>query len=232
VAYGLQDGDHVNVIATLLISDLDTSFQTLLPNWTATVTSPFVYTETGEAQLTAEISAGGNGSSVGRYEFEPNMGQPLYIVPSEPQRPRLVSQTLLQDVIVLHVGDFPLKQTETQPAQQEAGAGAVPTPIPPPGQAPATQTTIEEPPTPPDIITLVVTPQDAVTLNYLLYSGAQLSLALRPAGDDTRVQTESVTLQFLFNGYNFAVPEKLPYGMEPRIDVLKPPVLANDIPAE
>jgi pilus assembly protein CpaB len=67
-----------------------------------------------------------------------------------------------------------------------------------------------------------------VTLNYLIYSGAQLTLALRSAGDDTRVQTEAATLDFLLTQYNVPVPVKLPYGLEPRIDELASPQLPND----
>jgi pilus assembly protein CpaB len=81
----------------------------------------------------------------------------------------------------------------------------------------------------PDLITLIVNPQDAVTLNYLIYAGSQLTLVLRPSGDDTRVQTEATTLDFLLKQYNIPVPVKLPYGMEPRVDDLLPPQLTNDV---
>jgi len=60
----------------------------------------------------------------------------------------------------------------------------------------------------------VVTPQDAVTLNYLVAQGARLTLALRSAGDASRVETESVTLQFLLAQYNIQIPAKLPYSMD------------------
>jgi len=40
VAYGLQRGDHVNIIASLLIVDIDTEFQTVLPNSTGGVIAP------------------------------------------------------------------------------------------------------------------------------------------------------------------------------------------------
>jgi Flp pilus assembly protein CpaB len=79
------------------------------------------------------------------------------------------------------------------------------------------------------VITLIVSPQDAVALTQLLYSGAQLTLALRSAGDDTRVQTESVTLQYLLEQYNITIPAKLPTGIEPPVRELKPPVLPNDV---
>jgi pilus assembly protein CpaB len=89
---------------------------------------------------------------------------------------------------------------------------------------------IEKPePKLPDLITLVVTPQDAVTLNYLIYTGSQLTLALRSSGDDTRVQTEATTLDFLLNQYNIPIPVRLPYGMEPRVDEILTPELVNDV---
>ena len=81
---------------------------------------------------------------------------------------------------------------------------------------------------PPDVITLIVDPQDAVTLNYLLFSGAELTLALRAADDDFITATESATLQFLLDEYNITMPAKLPYGMEPRVDDPELPVLEND----
>jgi pilus assembly protein CpaB len=78
------------------------------------------------------------------------------------------------------------------------------------------------------LITLIVNPQDAVTLNYLIYAGSQLTLALRPSGDDSRVQTEATTMDFLLKQYNIPVPVKLPFGLEPRVDDLLLPQLAND----
>jgi pilus assembly protein CpaB len=211
VSYAPQAGDHVNVIASMMFVDLDTEYQSILPNDVATVVEAGTTGEGGPTTLTAEVLAGSN--SQGRTELDPLLEQSFYIVPSERQRPRLVSQNLLQDAIVLGVGSFPLRDEEpeaesTEEADQQP-VDEVPTPE---GQ--------EESPkiVPPTVVTLVVTPQDAVTLNYLMFSGANLTLALRPTGDDTRVETEAATLDFLLTQYNIPVPVKLPYGMEPRID--------------
>ena len=73
-----------------------------------------------------------------------------------------------------------------------------------------------------------MTPQEAITLNYLLYTGAEITLALRAAGDGTREDTNAVTLQYLMDVYRIPLPVRLPYGTQPRIDVLEPPVLEND----
>lgn len=249
VSYAPQSGDHVNVIATMLLVDLDSDYQSLTPNRNAAVLGAgpgvVVGAETGEdisvdantdiSKITAQNIGAGPTSVIGRTLIDPLLEQTLYAIPSEPQRPRLVSQTLLQDAIVLGVGDFPLPSEEEEIEQ--------PTPPPPPPvdeEQNGTETyqyedqnselEMEKPePKLPDLITLVVTPQDAVTINYLIYTGSQLTLALRPSGDDTRVQTEATTLDFLLNQYNIPVPVRLPYGMEPRVDELLQPDLVNDV---
>jgi len=126
----------------------------------------------------------------------------------------MVSQSLIQDVLVLHVGDFDLEAPEPV-----AVAPGEPTPTPVPQ--------VME--TAPDLITLVVSPQDAVTLNYLIFSGAKLALALRPPNDTSVAQTQAVTLDYLVNSYQIALPVKLNFGIEPRVDELVEPSLRNDI---
>jgi len=172
--------------------------------------------------LTAQTASGGSISALGRLELDPGLGQPFYLVASEQQRPRLVSQSLIQDVVVLQVGTFSLEEEAKALPPAAEGEPAADVVVPP--VVPEATVVI-----PPDIITLIVTPQDAVTLNYLVYAGAKLSLALRSAQDDTRIQTDAVTLQFLLDQYLIPIPAKLPFGIEPRIDTLVPPVLPNDL---
>lgn len=248
VAYGVQRGDHVNVIVTLLMVDLDSNFQSILPNNSSSILAPgpAVLATVSQPQeggapdqlatmltiseliqtLTAQVVTGGAVAPLGRLELDQALGQPFYVVPSESQRPRLVSQTLIQNVIVLQMGDFPLNAptAEVTPAEGDNATPAT--------EGGAQQTTTPSTVTP-DTVTLIVNPQDAVTLNYLLVNpGARLSLALRRAGDDTQVATEAVTLQFLVDQYRIPVPSKLPYGLEPRLDFIVPPVLLNDITPE
>jgi pilus assembly protein CpaB len=83
-------------------------------------------------------------------------------------------------------------------------------------------------PPPPDIVTLMVSQQDAVTLTYLVYTGAKFTLTLRGAGDQSRIETEAATLQYVLSQYAIPVPAKLPYALQPRIDELLPPILPND----
>jgi Flp pilus assembly protein CpaB len=216
VDYGIRDGDHVDVIATMLFLDVDTEFQSPLPNYTSVVVAPG-FIEGSPPILSVKVDTTGDPSRKGRVEVDPSFNQAFYVIPSEAQYPRPVSQMILQDVQVLRIGDFPLNQPQITPTPQGGGGG---------GQQQAAPTTA----TKPDIITLVVTPQDAVTLTYLVYSGAELTLTLRGAEDTTRVDTEAATLQFLLSQYAIPVPAKMPNAMTPRIEKLTQPVLPNDIP--
>jgi pilus assembly protein CpaB len=228
VSYAPRPGDHVSVIATLLFVDLDSDYQTKLPNELSLVAGP-VSTE-GSNVLSLSDSkepvwdkADTRYVYLGRTELDPLFNELIYIVPQETQRPRMVSQTLLPDATVLNVGNFPLKDEEPAPVETEEGAipeAAVPQP----------EAEVVEPKVvPPDIITLIVTPQEAVSLNYILMSKVVFTLALRASGDDSIVPTEPATLQFILDEYNINLPAKLPYGLEPRTNYLVLPNLINDV---
>jgi hypothetical protein len=159
VSYAPQRGDHVNVIVTMLFVDLDTDWQTKLPNWTGNVIGPAGggVTEGGgttakEALDTLLAQPFRGASEQGRPYADPLMNQTIYLLPSEPQRPRLVSQTLIQDVIVLQMGNF------LTPAERAALAATQPAPTatPEPGAAQAQPQNAPTPtplPAPPDVIT-------------------------------------------------------------------------------
>ena len=210
VAYAPQSGDHVMVIACMLISDVDTNYQTRLPNdTTVVVRAGFGSVESGITEsMVVSPYAPGVGSSRGRFELDSTTNEPVYVVPSEDQRPRLICQTVLQDVTVLKVGMFPL-ESEEELALPVVEA----TPV-------ATETADETGPTYPGSVTLIVSPQDNLILNYLSLSGAKLSLALRSAGDTQPYTTDPVTLQYIMDTKNIPAPAKIPYGMEPRVDSL------------
>ncbi|MBI2332144.1 MAG: hypothetical protein HYU84_08305 [Chloroflexi bacterium] len=213
--YAINTGAHVNVNACLLFVDVDPSYQTILPNLTAVLTGTGLPTaEGGLPVLSLGVAAAG--SAQGRLELDPSVQQPYYIVPSEAQRPRMVCQTLLQDVVVMRLGDFPLVETDPT-AQQAADPAAA-------EQQPA--------PVNPDIVTLIVSPQDSITLSYLMYTNANITLTLRNPSDQARLATEASTLQFLLSQYNIPVPAKLPYAMHPALTTLVSPELPNDTVTE
>ena len=209
VGYGVNDGAHVNVNACMLFVDVDPAFQAALPNFTSVLTGtgflPDSLPVLSVGALSEELP-----SRQGRVELDPTLQQPFYAVPSEAQRPRLVCQMILQDVVVMKLGNFTFQAPSADP-------NATPSPAQAQQQAA------------PDIVTLMVNPQDSISLNYFVYSGAMLSMSLRNPNDTSRFAAESATLTSLLTQYNSSLPSKLPYASQPRIDLLQPPLLPNDV---
>ncbi len=230
VAYGLRPGDHVAVLASFPFVDVDQEYQTVLPNKVAVVSPPQL-SESGQT-LTAGVAP--SDAPEGRSFTDDELGLPFYVIPSEAQRARLVSQMLIKDAVVLYVGTFPLTDQQlmspTPPANEEGQEGA------PEGQQQQQQQQPQQPPpqpqmpqVPPDIITLVVSPQEAVTLKYLMDRQVTMTLALRAGGDTTDISTEAVTLSYVLGTYGIVVPAKLPYDINPGLEKVTPPTLQNDI---
>lgn len=219
VAYGIQKGDHVNLIATMMMIDMDTNWQSALPNRTGVIIAPGPIGEdqtnvTAILQSPEEYTVTGSSaySYYGRIEIDSTLNSPVYLLPSEEQRPRMVSQTLIQDVVVLNLGYFPL-ESETTLSETTVDIEATPE------ETESDQVQPEPAPaTGPEVATLIVSPQDAVTLNYLMLADTTINMVLRSAGDDQRIDTEAVTLQFILDQYRIPVPAKLPYGLNQRID--------------
>jgi len=208
--YGINDGAHVNVNACMLFVDVDPAYQSILPN-NISVLRDIFFPPAERPYISVEPVNAGESSKQGRTELDPTLQKPLYAIPSEAQRPRLVCQTILQDVVVLNLGNFSLQLQDIAPADPNAA--------PVPSQAD----------TAPDIITLMVSPQDSISLNYFVYSGAILSMSLRNPNDNSRIDAQSATLTSLLTQYNISLPSKLPYAQQPRIDILVPPLLPNDV---
>jgi hypothetical protein len=209
VGYGVGDCSLVNVNACMLFVDVDPAFLTVLPNYTSVLTGTG-FQEGSLPVLSVQALTTELASRQGRVELDPTLQQPFYAIPSEAQRPRLVCQMILQDVVVMKLGNFSAQAPSPDP-------NATPSP------AQAQQQSA------PDIVTLMVNPQDSISLNYFVYSGAMLSMTLRNPNDTSRFAAESATLTSLLTQYNISLPSKLPYAAQPRIDVLTPPLLPNDI---
>jgi pilus assembly protein CpaB len=217
-AYAINNGAHINLNACFLFVDVDPTFQTILPNLTASLTGTGFLPESTIPILS--LGVGAQGSAQGRLELDPSLQQPYYLLPSETaQRARMVCQMMLQDVVVMKVGDF----------SRDAGA-TIDTPSVPPTDAEGNPV----PSTPPDVITLIVTPQDSITLTYLLNlqqtaaTQTKFSMTLRNPNDMARQATEAATLQFLLGQYNIPVPAKLPYALHPALSSL--PVAPAETP--
>jgi pilus assembly protein CpaB len=229
VAYALRAGDVVDVLVTMLLVDLDPDFQSLVPNLVTPAIAPGGTDEFPAPVLTMVFGKFEDDRPenlppfmYGKIITEAELEQPMHVFPQEQQRPRMVTQRLIEGARVLQVGTFPLEQPEVVATPEgEEGVGA-----PPPQQAGQSQTTTS--PVKPDIITLIVSPQDALALNWAMKSGVDLVLTLRAPGDTTLTETTSVTLQYFIDNYNITVPTKLPYGLEPAVDEIVEPVLPND----
>ena len=229
VAYALRDGDQIDVLFSLLMIDVDTDFQSVLPNMATILTASGGTEEFPAPSITGGVGAveGGEGGSlalVGKVEVDEELGQPFHLVPQESQRPRVVTQRIVENAQVLHVGTFSLVDevaAAVVPAPEE-GVGA------PTGQpAPGDNITGPEPP---DIVTLIVTPQDALVLNWAIKVGADITLTLRAPNDAEITETTSVTLDYLVESYDVTIPPKLPYTLEPSLSELIEPQLPNDGP--
>jgi Flp pilus assembly protein CpaB len=211
-AYGIRDGDYVDVIVTMLLVDVDPSLQSALPNIVAVLESNNGVLKISQGNVTQ-----------GHFDLDQVSNSLLYLQPSEKQRPRMVTQMIMQKIQVLHVGTFPLPG-ETVSSQLVASAAGSPTATPQPAYQQVQATVVK-----PDIITVMVSPQDAVMLTYLVYSGVGINLTLRNPNDQEQpTQPDAAMLEYLLTQYNIPVPAKLPYAVEPRLDVVRQPSLFND----
>ena len=185
VAYAIQPGDYVDVLIMASFIDIDTEFQTELPN----LVSFFSTATTGTITLSPSVDRG-------RIETPPGLppDSSSVVFPREAQRPRRVAQLTVPAAKVLRMGPW-IELASTQ----------APTPAAT-GQPPA-------PPPPPQIVTLAVEPQDALVLLWARKSEMYMELALRaPGSEEARYQPEAVTLQYMLTRFNIAVPPKLEYG--------------------
>jgi pilus assembly protein CpaB len=215
VAYAIREGDYVDIILSMLYVDIDEDFQSLLPNKITLVsideTGAIVPQEAIEGRL--DVGLGGS---------------PVIVGPLEQQRPRLVTQRTVQNAWVLRVGDFPI-------TGDYIGPTPTPTPMPTPVEADTTGTAQDRPapvPTPippPDIITLAVSPQDAVVLVWAIESRIPITLALRSATDISQVPTQPVTLEYIMSNFNISVPSRLPYALEPALRSIRQLVAFQEI---
>ena len=198
VGWAPLPGDHVDVLAAIKLIPVDEEFQSPLPNM-------FQALPKGGAEESVEFTGG----VYGRFEALPN-GQDAVIYPSGTGNiPNLVVQMTVQDAIVWHVGTWQeeeVKMPEVSPAETEEGGSML-------NEAMQAQTTPPPPaavvePIRVDLITLLVTRQDAVVLKYLLEMGADLDLVLRPAGDTATAITEPVWLRYVLDKYQ--IPDTAP----------------------
>jgi Flp pilus assembly protein CpaB len=194
VAFAINVGDHIDVLASYWVVDLDEEFQTRLAN-NYLVAAP----DKDGNYVLHNLKPGGR-------DRAPIFGFPAMDVPAEEQHPRLVAQLTVQNLVVLGIGDWASQVVATSaPAEGQSSGEGSEAAAPPPSPASNKY----------DVITVLVDPQDALVLKFLRESGAKIDLVLRSAKDgDQTFATESVTLQYMFTRFAIAQPPKLPYGLE------------------
>jgi Flp pilus assembly protein CpaB len=234
VAYGLRPGDRIDVIVSMLFVDVDEDFQTILPN-DVRILIP-ASDEFGNIVLTwSEVAYGDLTSDsfyIPIYSVDPNAQEDAvegtralqFSMIEEPnpldgrrQRPRLVTQRTVTNAQVIWVGEFPddgrifapaptpteLASPTPETETSSSGDGTAPanTPVPPR----------------PSIITLAVTPQDAVVLAWISEAGLPMTFAMRSARAQGLPDTSPVTMAYIMQAYNITVPDKFSYALEPAI---------------
>lgn len=202
VAWSIKPGDHVDVMASWTLQELDENFMSELPNQWAML-------QCGEGQLCQ--------GTYGRVELLPT-GQAIMVFPQEGgMRSRYSAQLTIQNAMILGIGIY--QETvgtavAAQPTPTEGGAterGILV--LPPAGQAPPAEATPMPPPRPVQAVILVVSPQDALVLKALVELQANIDLALRRPGDDAVISTDSVSQDYIIARYGFVIPPKLPYAV-------------------
>lgn len=221
VAYAIQPGDRVDIMVSMLFIDVDTTFQSIEPNAFSLVSTTL--TEEGGIELSLGASLRGEFST----RRIPQVGdQPVVVQPSEAQRPRLTTQRTIQDALVIWTGDFPVDGRIFRPAPTF-------TPTPDPDDPPEEEDEEQEVPTPvpprPDIVTLAVSPQDAVVLTWIVEAGLPITFALRSASATSLVQTDQVTLDYILNRFRIDIPDKFDYNIQPAIRSIRQTEIGNRI---
>jgi len=112
------------------------------------------------------------------------------------QNPRLVAQLTLQKIRVLGIGRWAYMAPTPEPGQQTGGD---------------TATTGAEPP---QFITLMLTPQDALVLKLAREHNASIDLAIRAKDDTQDFATQQVTLEYILTRFGVSLPAKHEYTIE------------------
>jgi pilus assembly protein CpaB len=206
VAYGINAGDHVMVIATLMFIDIDPGLQTELTNSILLVDKNnegnIVFQEVKDGRLFEEAPLSDNFLAT-------------YYVPTEAQRARMTSIILVQNAMVLNVGNV---KASTSSSQQSSQTKTTATPVP-----------VK---TNPDIMIVQVSPEEALALNFTIRIRGNITYAIRSAGDTAVFNIPSLDLKRMMEDFKIDLPAKLSYGTNPRVDTPYIPVLGNDIAVE
>ncbi len=229
VAWALQPGDRVDVLAALTITAVD-------PELAAESVKKFIV-------LTTDPDMEAQSGTYGHFELLPTGQQAGITGIITNSFTSLIVQLTVQDAIVWHVGIW--KEVESvqpevatapvTPTTTAGGGGLL-------GGGEAAATAATEPTPAPALveykdvepITLLVTREDALILKYLLEMGADLDLVLRPAGKTgTVIPTQPVWFRYLIDKYQ--LPSEMPTDVVSPVPLRLPlqvPTLVTPVPEE
>jgi Flp pilus assembly protein CpaB len=188
LGWHIQEGDHVDVLAAIKLVNVDTEFQSRLPNLYQALPEP-----------TAEGANLALSGVYGRFETLPN-GMAGMIMPNGDPYPQLIVQLTVQDAIVWHIG-AKLETAEPTPVPEAAAPASsegIFTQAQPETTVPATLPTQRGDV---ELVSLLVTPQDALILKYLYEVGADLDLVIRAPGDTGTSITGAVWSRYILDRY-------------------------------
>lgn len=183
VGYAVGSGDRVDMLITFAVVDVDQEGQYPIVPFNRDLVDELI-----AASIPPESAA----------------SQALADIKSVKIEPRLVSQLTLQNIEILHVGEWPaegLYHRPTPTLNPEQQAAAKPPAVP--GGTPTL------PPPRPSMLILLVDPQQALILEWLKESGVLIRLALRGAADSAPVSTDAVSYQYILTNFNITIPPKV-----------------------
>lgn len=220
VSLAMRPGDSVDVIMTLRTIEIDSQFNSSLPNFVSRVSQSQL--EAGNDFLFPPVLEG-------RLEYIPEINQVAAIVPSlnettvvpgqiyEPGVgiPKRVTQLTIQQAKVIYVGEWRdprILEAEQASAQTQAETSATfnaegtPIPVPTPTSIPQRQEN-------PEVVILSMPVQEALTLKFAQDRDVKVDLVLRSPGDVTSFVTMSVSLPQIVDQGGLTLPEPAEFDL-------------------
>ncbi len=201
VAYGLAEGDYIDIMISFTFRELDPQFQTLLFNQANFIIN--IVDEEGNTTQTVVAL-----DPIGRFEELPT-GELAHIYPREDSPRPLKVSFVLQNAKVIQVGEWePVLPVEpATPTPEPVGEGT-PTPTFSPGAIPSPTAS------PPDVLLLALIPQQQLLLKYALETQADIDFALRGINDGQLYSIENVDFDYIVNRFGIEVPPNFNYTVD------------------
>jgi len=202
VAYAIQQGDTVDILITTPFIDVDEEFQAPLPN-KVQLLIPIQTCDPTTGSCSTDVAIKPPFEQ-GRIDLfgQGEAAISAMISGSKAQIPRRVAQLTVGAAKVIRVGSW-LPDPTPAPIAPDATAQNQPQ-----SAAPAA-------PKGPTIVTLAVTPQDALVLLWLRKNDISSEMALRAANEENADhKTEAVTLQYMLTRFDISVPPKIDIVMD------------------